>query len=365
MDSLELVTTAAGVELDGAYSEIDLFVSAAWPELVVELGEQNTYASAFVSDLAWPELSGSITVGDSYSASLPVSGNGIGLLATLDSATLSFTVAPVELQATLFMGFVVELSTVSAAAGFVGALDLPVAFSGTLVSCGVALDATLSIGTAFSFVATANPVTLSASYLLGSLFSADLVAAGVRLNSGSLVTDLVFAGSLVSAMPWLSADLRIDGGGSVEVWLVNARTRGIAQYSDYPFQSFALLGNGLLLAGATDGLYLMDSTTDAGKEIAGVVEVGTSDMGSATVKYVTDAVLDCEGSGDLSLSIISDGGKIREYSTSIDHQGLQQNRRVKLAKGIKSRYWSARLSLPVGVSVASLELRPDATRRSA
>ena len=346
MDSLELVTTAA------------------WPELVVELGEQSTYASAFVSDLAWPELSGSITVGDSYSASLPVSGNGIGLLATLDSATLSFTVAPVELQATLFMGFVVELSTVSAAAGLVGALDLPVAFSGTLVSCGVALDATLSIGTAFSFVATANPVTLSASYLLGSLFSADLVSVGVRLNSGSLASDLVFVGSLVSAMSWLAADLRLDGGGGVEVWLVNARTRGMAQYSNYPFQAFTMF-NGLLLAGADDGLYLMDSPTDAGKEIAGLVEVGTSDMGAAAVKYVPDAVLDCEGSGDLTLSVISDGGTIREYGATIDHQGLQQNKRFKLAKGIKSRYWSARLSLPVGVSITSLELKPASTRRTA
>ncbi len=347
MDSLELVTTAAGVELYGGDSD------------------GSYYTTAFVNNLAWPELTGSITVGDSYSASLPVSGGGIGLMATIDSATASFTVAPVELQATLFMGFVIELTTTSTAAGFAGEIDFPAAANGTVVAGGVSLDATLSIGTTFSFVATTNPVGIATSYLIGSLFSADLVAAGVRVNSGSLVSDLEYGGSLVSSMPWLAVDLRLDGGGGVEVWLVNARTRGMAQYSNYPFAAFAMLGNGLLLAGAADGLYLMDNTTDAGKEIAGMVEVGTTDMGAAAVKYVPDAVLDCEGAGDLALSIISDGGKIREYSTSIDHQGLQQNKRIKLAKGIKSRYWSARLSMPVGVSVASLELRPDATRRTA
>lgn len=364
MDSLELVTTAAGVELDGAYSEIDLFVSAAWPDLVAEMGEQNNYASAFISALAWPELSGSIAVGDSYSVALSVS--GVELLATLDSAVASFTVAPVDLQVTLLMGFVLELSTSSSGETDLSAeISIPSVVDGSIVTGGVALDAALSIGTAFSFVATVSPVSLSASYLLGSLFSAGIVSAGIRLSFGNLASDLVYSGELVASMPWLSADLRLDGGGGVEVWLVNAKTRGMAQYSNYPFQAFAMLGNGMLLGGTTDGLYLMDSTTDAGKEITGVVEVGTSDMGAASVKYVPDAVLDCEGSGDLSLFVVSDDGKIREYGATIDHQGLQQNKRVKLAKGIRSRYWSARLSLPVGVSVASLELRPDSTRRSA
>lgn len=345
---------------------LELYATAAWPELSGGDSDGSYYQTNFITSLAWPELSGSITVGDSYSASLPVSGSGVLLSATLDSTTAVFEAAPVQFQASLFMGMVFELSATSAAVGLSAGLDLPVAAAGSVIAGGVGLSASLSIGTALSFSSTAAAVSVSITWLPGSLFSASLVpSGGIRIGSGNLATALEYGGSLVAAFPWLAVDLRLDGGGSFEVWLVNARTRGMMQYSNYPFTAFAVLGNGLLLAGATDGLYLMDSTTDAGKEVLGVVEVGTTDMGAAVVKYVPDAVLDCEGSGDIALSVISDGGKIREYSTSIDHQGLQQNKRVKLAKGIRSRYWSARLTLPVGVSVASLELRPDATRRTA
>lgn len=340
-------------------------IAIAWPEFEVELLHDGEYSSVFLSDLAWPELSGSITAGDNYSASLMVSGSGVLLDATIDSATAILIIAPITLEASLLMGFVADLVMSSGSAGIDATLDIPIDASASIAVSGIALDASFLTGTSFSFSTTTAAVNLSTSYLLGSLFSADISTAGIKLSSGNLASDLIYGGSLVAFMPWLAVDLRLVGGGTTEVWLVNARTQGMAQYSNYPFQAFAMLSNGLLLAGAADGLYLTDSATDAGKEIAGIVEIGASDMGSGSVKYVPDAVLDCEGSGDLVLSVISDGGKIREYSTSIDHQGLQQNKRFKLAKGIKSRYWSARLSLPVGVSVTSLELKPVATRRTA
>lgn len=340
-------------------------IAIAWPEFEAALLHDGEYSSVFLSDLAWPEISANIIAGDNYSASLIVSGSGVLLDATMDSATAVLIVAPITFEATLLMGFIADLVMSSAPVGVDATLDVPTDAGASMTVSGIALDASFLTGTSFSFSSVATAVNLSTSYLLGSLFSADISTAGIKLSSGNLASDLIYGGSLVAAMPWLAADLRLDGGGGVEVWLVNARTQGMAQYSNYPFQAFTMLGNGLLLAGAADGLYLMDSTTDAGKEIVGVVEVGTSDMGAAVVKYVPDAVLDCEGSGDLTLSVISDGGTVRGYSATIDHQGLQQNKRFKLAKGIRSRYWSARLSLPVGVSVASLELRPDATRRTA
>ncbi len=323
------------------------------------------YQSNFITSLAWPELSGSITAGDNYSASLMVSGSGVLLDATIDSATAVLTVAPITFEATLLMGFVADLEMSSASAGIDAMLDVPTDAGASMTVSGITLDASFLTGSTFSFSTTAAAANLSTSYLLGSLFSAAISTAGIKLSSGNLASDLIYGGSLVAVMPWLAVDLRLAGGGTTEVWLVNARTQGMAQYSNYPFQAFAMLSNGLLLAGAADGLYLTDSATDAGKEIAGIVEIGASDMGSGSVKYVPDAVLDCEGSGDLVLSVISDGGTVRGYSATIDHQGLQQNKRFKLAKGIKSRYWSARLSLPVGVSVTSLELKPVATRRTA
>lgn len=320
--------------------------------------------ASFLSDLGdmrLAETSGELIFGSAFYGTISIDG-GVGLTALLSSAVLVTDVAMPDLACQLLIGASFSLSAELPLPDCLADFAVGGVYSSEMTAAMVLLDAEIAVGRNFFFAASTKLCFVAASMQIGPVFSG-AISTALAVPSASFAQLGWFGLESQLTAVWLDAMMRFEGGEAYEAWVVNAATAGHARYERYGFNSLAQF-RGVVLAGKADGLYVCDAADDAGEELLGVVTTGITDMDAPNRKYVPDAVIDCEGTGAFALTVYSDSGVARVYDVNIDHTGLHQNKRVKLAKGISSRYWSASLNLPPGISLSSVTLRVNARQRS-
>lgn len=138
-----------------------------------------------------------------------------------------------------------------------------------------------------------------------------------------------------------------QGGGRGSAWRAHLEPFAMSRYTEYGFNSFAVI-DGRLWGASADGLFLLSGTTDAGRNIDAEVAHDWTDrqpgrrgtVASDKLKRPRYVYLDHMG-GDLAfvLNYVTTDGDEDEAEVSISARSEAQfvNTREKLGRGIRSR----------------------------
>ncbi|RST54102.1 hypothetical protein [Variovorax sp. DXTD-1] len=124
-------------------------------------------------------------------------------------------------------------------------------------------------------------------------------------------------------------------GADLEVHAVNLDGFGSTTYSNYPFNSFARIGDRYYGA-KLDGLFLLGGADDAGQPINAAICPGNLDFGSPQQKTISEAFIGAASKCPLKLKVAVPGSEF-EYAAETHSDELKQHR-FKLGKGLKANY---------------------------
>ena len=132
------------------------------------------------------------------------------------------------------------------------------------------------------------------------------------------------------------------GGEQYTAWVLNTENIAVTQYTNYPFNSYCEL-NGKYYGAASDGLYLLEGSDDAGMPIQAYLRSPLTDFGFAGLKRLETPTLGYTSDGELVFKaiVVSPNGVKEEHWYRLEARptgGTRENR-VKIGKGLKSVYW--------------------------
>lgn len=247
----------------------------------------------------------------------------------------------------------------------------------TLISgTGSALDAQVTVATAFALadsLASVYPNALAENVDLSGTVAATLRATlqlldAMRVQDGVtpgmtwlVQTDETFeltdANATTATLGMLLADgiemlgeLRFEDGAYL-AWVVNTETRAFVKYRNFPFNSFAGIGESYFGCGA-DGIYKLGGDDDAGEPITAVLRGGLTDLGSSLLKNMPAAYIGYRAADQMVLKVtvmaVQKNGDIERQEHWYRMEPRQANaireNRVKLGRGLKSTYWGWELT---------------------
>lgn len=242
------------------------------------------------------------------------------------------------------------------------------------------IDALLTVGNAGQFVSTLPILTSDATGFLSILSTGNstlpaitLAAVGLGENQGAFsgnipklyTTAIGFSGgvaALAGQVPVLSLaaigygpyvgtvdlllpsiDLDADGFSAVaaalRTWVLNLRKKGLTEYNNFGFNSYAEYRGTILAAGVAGVLKLSAANNDAGTAIDAQVRTGAEGFGTSYNKRVPRIYVGYSTDGAMHFSTITSQDGKRTYL--LPHNGITkiQQRRVPVGRGPKSPYW--------------------------
>jgi hypothetical protein len=145
-------------------------------------------------------------------------------------------------------------------------------------------------------------------------------------------------------------------------WVMNVDNFALSEYQNYPFNSFAKIGEKYY--GANDnGIYLLEGSSDAGDDISATFTTGKLSF-KGSLSRVANAYLALRNDGNILLKTIADDDTERWYELN-DSDWTLRDKRVKMGRGIKSRYWQFTIANANGADfeLAELVLLPIILKR--
>lgn len=149
-----------------------------------------------------------------------------------------------------------------------------------------------------------------------------------------------------------SAVLRPGVPETYFVAAVNTRSKGVTEYTNFPFNSFAKV-NGQWYAAGPGGLYLLGSADDDGTGIAWVLRTGQMDDKEPGLKRLPEVLLALRSNGPVKVRVYPDDNTFYDYVLPAVKKNTIHQHRVRPGKGMRSRYYSVELQ---GVGGSDLEL---------
>ena len=161
----------------------------------------------------------------------------------------------------------------------------------------------------------------------------------------SAVACTVHGAQTVGEVASLYSDVVARSTGAA--WTANTDTFGMSRYTDYPLRSLAVVGGRLV--GLTDAaLYTLDGDTDDGAPIAASITDARRDFGTDKLKQIGELYVGGQSDGDITLSVettsVKGDTEQNDYDFTARELGAVRNTRVKLGRGLRSRYWRFTLS---------------------
>lgn len=161
-----------------------------------------------------------------------------------------------------------------------------------------------------------------------------------------------------------------DPGGGFTTWAVNTRTNALTEYSsNFQFNSFAKIGNEYYGAN-DDGLWLLNSETDAGANIVADIKGGLLEFGQSKYTQFDGIYLGLRTSDnarDWLLKIHTPGTQVNPDGATYIYQfaaNEYRTTRINTAKGIRTRYFSWELITPgPDFTLDSIEFVPLVSKR--
>jgi len=146
------------------------------------------------------------------------------------------------------------------------------------------------------------------------------------------------------------------------VWAANLSTAGHSRYAGFGFNSFAFF-DGHYYGCKSDGIYELSGALDGTAPIPWTVTFAETDFGSTMLKRVANVIVGAKSSGPLALKVVHDPAHI--YAYPVTPSGLDARAsRVKIGKGLKSRYWQFELASDVErVELEAIDYQPEVMSR--
>lgn len=119
-------------------------------------------------------------------------------------------------------------------------------------------------------------------------------------------------------------------------WVMNVDNFAVSEYQNYPFNSFAKIGNSYYGANE-NGLYLLEGSDDAGTDIDAQFTTGKMSFGPNKSR-VANSYLAMRNDGRMLLKTITDDD-VEHWHEITSSDWTLNDKRVKLGRGVKSRYW--------------------------
>ena len=202
--------------------------------------------------------------------------------------------------------------------------------------------------------------------VLQSTLSADSLAVAVVLDTVLFNADLSHEADLTALIMdsvSFATTLSIDNGEYI-AWVINTENTALSRYTNYPFNSFAKIGDSYVGA-ASDGLHTLDGDDDNGDAINARLRQGLSDMGSRKLKQIPEAYIGASVDGQLLMQVITVDERTGTKKGAIykmANRGAVVNRenRIQFGKGLKSVDWDWILENVDGADfdIGSIEFRP-------
>lgn len=151
-------------------------------------------------------------------------------------------------------------------------------------------------------------------------------------------------------------------------WVMNTEgSRAVSRYTDYRFNSFAMLEGGMYAA-SDEGLYLLGGDTDDGDVISAGIRTLMLSFGTSRQKRVRSAYVGYTSTGRLLLKVrvVEQGELIEHWFEGIDlPANAPREQRIPVAMGLRSRYWQFELVNVDGADfeIDELELHPLVLQR--
>lgn len=190
----------------------------------------------------------------------------------------------------------------------------------------------------------ASPLpTINGEFLAGGIFTGTIYAP-VSDIAGTFHEVGVFSGNIVAPIAEITGYFRANVvTGTFNGVVVNLKTKGIMEYSDFNFNSFLYI-DGVLHGANSTGLYPLTGDDDNGTAIAATIETGSVDLHDGVVKRIVDAYVEGRIPDNMVLSIREEEeNDVTDYDLEGESTGMKDYR-IKFAKGHKGREVAVALS---------------------
>ncbi|MAC32202.1 MAG: hypothetical protein CME38_01190 [Haliea sp.] len=196
---------------------------------------------------------------------------------------------------------------------------------------------------------------LSAAGVVGSVGRAELTLPGfssvfTRLRGTLPLFSLRASGHVIE----------IPGEDGQLAYVVNVANGATSEYHNFPFINVARFRGETLLFGP-GGVFRTGGDSDDGEAIVAVAELSPSDFDTSLLKRMPYAYIGLQAEEGVRVTAVADEKEIVAALTST----TGRNRRAKLARGVKGRFWSLKIENTNGehFAVDSVEYLPMLLRR--
>lgn len=226
------------------------------------------------------------------------------------------------------------------------------------------LEDGLELGSAAANAARAGAQLVETLLLEADAGPAVVFAAVVRdgFDVGAGATTVLQAVEALREGVSFALHLTLDDGHYI-AYSINTESKAVTQYANYPFNSFAKLGDRYY--GMTpDGIRELEGPDDAGSPIAARFRMAMSNLGTGQMKRMVAAYLGYTSTGELRLKTITvqpDGVKRADhYRLLAQLAGSPREARIKIGQGLRSVYWGFEVESIDGAAfmIDVLDLQP-------
>lgn len=199
---------------------------------------------------------------------------------------------------------------------------------------------------AANYVFTAIERVVDSGVLFGTERQSLSILASDSLVLSDAALSLADVFALIRDGLGLIGRVRLDTG-EYTAWVVNTESAGVSTYTNYPFNSFAMIG-GVAFGLTSMGMYALDAEDDDGEPINARLRVGLTDMGTRLLKSVTEAYIGFTSDEKMVLRAITPNPATgaREavnYEMKAVGNASLAPQRFELGKGVKAVDWDFEL----------------------
>lgn len=137
-----------------------------------------------------------------------------------------------------------------------------------------------------------------------------------------------------------------------QTFTMNTRNNYVTEYTNFNFNSYALIGNEYYAAGPS-GLYRLDGVSDSGNSIVWDIKTGQMDDKQIGLKRLPEILMALRATGPVKVRVWKDDNTYYDYVLPAVLSDTIHQARVQPGKGMRSRYYAVEL---IGMGNTFIEL---------